>query len=64
MLSMDDAKELFKKGNTQFKKAMEFFLLDGYVTEHSRIKKEISELYKHLITIEPDQARVLAMYER
>lgn len=50
--TMDDAKELFKKGNTQFKKSLEFFVLDGYVTEHSWIKKEISELYKHLITLE------------
>lgn len=35
MRTMEDAKELFKKGNTQFKKSLEFFLLDGYVTEHA-----------------------------
>ena len=38
-------------------------MLDGYVTEHSRIKREISELYKHLITLEQDPPRILAMYE-
>ena len=34
MEGMDDAKTLFRLANTQFKKALEFYILDGYVTEH------------------------------
>ena len=36
--SMDDAKTLFKLANTQYKKSMEYYILDGYVTEHVVIK--------------------------
>ena len=60
---MDDAKLLFKLGNTQFKKALDHYVLDGCVTEHSRIKWEISELYKYLIMLETDKNWILAMYE-
>ena len=34
MNSLDDAKTLFRLANTQFKKALEYYLLDGFVTEH------------------------------
>lgn len=37
MEGMDDAKTLFRLANTQFKKALEFYILDGYVTEHVQI---------------------------
>ena len=36
--SADDAKTLFKLANTQYKKSMEYYVLDGYVTEHVTIK--------------------------
>jgi hypothetical protein len=32
--SIDDAKLLFRLANTQFKKALEYYVLDGFVTEH------------------------------
>lgn len=31
---MDDAKTLFRLANTQFKKAISHYILDGYVTEN------------------------------
>jgi KIF-1 binding protein C terminal len=31
---IEDAKTLFRLGNTQFKRALEYFKLDGHVTEH------------------------------
>jgi hypothetical protein len=34
MTGMEDAKTLFKLANTQFKKALEYYVLDGFVTEH------------------------------
>lgn len=61
---MEDAKLLFRLGNTQFKKALEYFLLDGSVTEHSKIKKDISDLYKYLLMLEQDPSWSIAMYER
>ena len=61
---IEQAKFLFRLGNTQFKKALDFFVLDGYVTEHSRIKKDISDLYKYITMLETNQARIYAMYER
>jgi uncharacterized protein YdaL len=31
---IEQAKLLFRLANTQFKKAMDFYVLDGFVTEH------------------------------
>jgi hypothetical protein len=50
--------------NTQFKKALEFFLMDGHVTEHVQIKQDISKLYKYLCILEIDGNRAFAMLER
>lgn len=36
--SYDDGKTLFRLANTQFKRALEFYVLDGYVTENVLIK--------------------------
>ena len=36
--SLDDAKTLFRLANTQFKRALERYVLDGFVTEHVDIK--------------------------
>ena len=55
--SIEDAKTLFKLANTQFKKAMDYYVLDGYVTENVTIKQGICALYKSLSRIEPDPAR-------
>ena len=54
MRGMDDAKTLFRLSNTQYKKALEYYVLDGYVSEHVQIQQGISMLYKHLAKIEPD----------
>ena len=57
MNSLDDAKTLFRLANTQFKKALEYYLLDGFVTEHVQIKQGISMCYKLLVKLEPDAGR-------
>jgi hypothetical protein len=46
MQGLDDAKKLFRLANTQFKKALEHFVLDGFVTEHVQIQQGICGLYK------------------
>lgn len=42
----EDAKMLFKFGNTQFQKAQKVFILDGHVTENVKIQQSVSKLYK------------------
>ena len=61
---IDQAKYLFRLGNTQFKKALEIFVLDGHVTNHAKIKKDVSDLYKYIIMLETSKPRIYAMYER
>ena len=62
--NLEDAKSIFRKGNTQLKRALEIFIMDGYVTEHIKINQTLSELYKYLIFFESDNARVFAMEDR
>lgn len=35
---LDDSKTLFRLANTQFKRALDYYILDGFVTEHVQIK--------------------------
>lgn len=46
---------------TQYKKASNLFVLDGYVTEHVQIAKQMSELYKILGDLEEKPGRKYAM---
>ena len=50
--NMEDAKVLFRLANTKFKKALNYYVVDGFVTENVTIKQAISVLYKCLIKIE------------
>ena len=62
--SLEEAKSLFRKGNTQLKRALKIFVMDGYVTDHIKITQTISQLYKYLIFFEPDNARIFSMEDR
>jgi hypothetical protein len=62
--NIEDAKSLFRLGNTQLKKALKIFILDGFVTDHIKITQTISQLYKYLIFFETDNGRIFAMEER
>ena len=61
---IEAAKEIFKLSNNHFKTALEYFVIDGYVTEHIEMKKDISGLYKSLCYFETSDIRVLAMLNR
>ena len=61
---IEAAKEIFKIANNHFKIALEYFIIDGYVTEHIEMKKDISGLYKCLCYFENSDARILAMMNR
>ena len=61
---LEEAKTVFRLGNTQLKKALKIFIMDGYVTDHIKISQTISQLYKYLIFFETDNGRIFAMEER
>ena len=62
--NIEDAKTIFRLGNTQLKKALKIFIMDGFVTDHIKITQTISHLYKYLIFFETDNGRIFAMEER
>ena len=62
--NLEEAKSLFRKGNTQLKRALKIFVMDGYVTDHIKITQTISQLYKYLIFFETDNARIFSMEDR
>lgn len=63
-LDLDSAKEVFKLANTSFKHALDYFVIDGYVTEHIEMKRDLSGLYRLLSYFELDESRILAMAQR
>ena len=62
--NLEDAKSIFRKGNTQLKRALKVFVMDGYVTDHIKITQTISQLYKYLILFESDNSRIYSMEDR
>lgn len=61
---VNDIKTLFKMAMTQYKKAMAIFVLDGFVTEHVNIVRQMSKLYLTLSRIEEKKSRIYAMNVR
>jgi KIF-binding protein len=57
----DEVKTLFKMAMTEYKKGTEVYVLDGFVTEHVNICKQMSSLYKVLSTLETEAERRAAM---
>jgi hypothetical protein len=64
LTGLDDAKTLFRLANTQFKKAMEFHVLEGFVTENVTSKQAISQCYRHLTRLEADKDRCALMHQK
>ena len=64
VLTLEEAKSIFRLGNTQLKKALKVFVLDGFVIDHIKITQNISQLYKYLIFFENDNGRTFAKEER
>lgn len=56
--------KLFRMANTQYKKALSFFVLDGYVTENVEMTQEMSSMMKHLCLIENDSNRRFGLLEK
>ena len=52
--TIEEAKTMFRLANTQYKRALERFVLDGFVTENVTIKQGMSQMYRALAKIEQD----------
>lgn len=62
--SYEAAREIFKLANHYQKRALEYFLLDGWATEHTRIMQELSQMYRTILFWEADRKRAAAMLSR
>ena len=62
--SKEEILKLFRTSNTQYKKSMSFFVLDGYVTEHIAMSQEISAMIKDLSSIENDNISKISFLEK
>jgi hypothetical protein len=64
ILDYDQAKKLFIKIQKILNESMEYFKLDGYVTDHCEIVHDLSELYMLLIFYEPCVENKSKMFKR
>lgn len=58
------ARKLFLAGQGWFQKALQWYELDGFVSDHIEIMQDFSQLYKCLITFEDDISRKCKMHKR
>ena len=63
-LDYEQARQVFLKAQSILNKAKEYFKLDGFVTDHSEIVRDLSDLYSCLIFFEPDPDRRCKMHKR
>ena len=62
--NIEQAKQIFRLSNTQLKRSLEYYQLDGHVTEHIQIQRELCNAYKYLTFFETDNNRIFGMMER
>ena len=60
----EEVNSIFRQLNTQFKKALKYYELDGYVTEYIEIVRDLSRAYRYLMFVEEDGERSMALLER
>jgi len=63
-LDYEQARQVFLKAVCILNTAREYFKLDGYVTDHCEITRDLSELYSCLIFFESDLDRRCKMHKR
>jgi len=64
ILTFEDAKPIFQKGLKSLNKAKEYYLFDGFVTDHFNILQDIGNLYLALIHFEKDPSNKCKMHKR
>ncbi|KAM3127738.1 hypothetical protein pb186bvf_020170 [Paramecium bursaria] len=60
----EEVKSQFRQANTLYKKALSYFVLDGFVSEHLQILHDQSHMYKQLTYLEKDINNVIALVEK
>ncbi|RNA43340.1 KIF1-binding [Brachionus plicatilis] len=63
-LDFGQAKEIFLKAQKILNEIKQVFVIDGYVTDHCEITRDLSELYSCLIFFEEDLERKCKMQKR
>ena len=61
IVTFDQARELFLAAMEYIRKAKEYFVLDGFVTEHLDLLSDESNLYRYLIPFEQDPERKMCV---
>ena len=61
---VEAAKDVFREANQNLQKSLEFFIIDGWVTEHLELKREISEALRLLVYFEKNKPRIFAMLDK
>ena len=62
--TFEQARDLFRRSRAEYTKALEFYVLDGYVTDHVTLQQGVSKLYHSLAAFETDVKRIAAMEKR
>ncbi|XP_076811173.1 KIF-binding protein-like [Clavelina lepadiformis] len=62
--SYDQARKVFLLGKEHATQALNFFVLDGFVTDHVEIHQDISRLYQYLAFFESNVEMRCRMYKR
>ena len=62
--NFEAAREVFNEGMVRFKKALDYYQLEGWVTEHCNIVFEISNMFRCLAGFEPDPTRRRLMHKQ
>eukprot|EP01084_Bolivina_argentea_P160176 278939_1 len=60
----NEAKELFIPGLNHLMNAIGFYVLDGFVTDHTKIAQHISTIYKYLAFFEQDKSTKCKLHKR
>lgn len=62
--SFEAARDVFKAANAAFTRAMQYYVLDGHVSDHVAALQACSKCYKYLAYFEQDAKRAGAMHAR
>eukprot|EP01035_Chromulina_nebulosa_P061770 gene61770-84483_t len=62
--TFEKARSIFLRAAARIEAAKKYYVLDGFVTDHSTILQEHSQLYHHLSLFETETKRKLAMESR
>jgi len=62
--TFNKARDLFLKANKNLEEAKTFYVLDGFVTDHCRISREISRSYRFLCLFEQVRISRSTLYDR